>query len=254
MSNFHYSSILLPRANINWVIAKAILEPDGQIYQRAISQAYEKSKYTMSASQAGFARSLEEKFQMQLMGCLAEIYVQEFLIEFLQKNNLENQYYVLRYDDIRTDGFRSPLNEFDIIIFNKKTKCYYKVESRSSITHDRTIFRGIEDFDIIGPYSSIAKKSEEYTDIYLRPLYSYLNFKTEKYDKSKFKNYLASKQIDLYIVAGCFKEEMILKGYDKSMGQNQTTYRVIKILQSNDVVKFHKKLLHLICSSSNQLL
>ena len=62
------------------------------------------------------------------MGCLAEIYVQEYLNNFLNINGLKGVWSVVRYDDVRTDGFKSPANEFDIKLQKKDASISYKIE------------------------------------------------------------------------------------------------------------------------------
>lgn len=242
MSRFKFIQIEL-QSNKPWIVAQAIIEIDGSLYSKAKLQAQQKSLYTMNASQCGVDRTPEMKYQRQLMGSLAEIYVQEYLNELLALNNLDKHWTVVRYDDVRTDGFKSPRNEYDIKIVNKNCDQYFTVETRSSIAKDRSLASGIESFDIIGPYISVAKGNEKYNDIYIRPLYTYSHYRVEPYSPIKFEEFLRGGLISLFIVAGCFKNDMITKGYNKNMHQGSTNYRVVRIVDSNDISKFSEQLL-----------
>lgn len=138
MSHFNYHNITL-NTSVKWEIAKAIIDFNSQLYAIASTQSEQKSQFTMGASQAGQERSSELKFQMQLMGTLAEIYSQEYLIEIITAANFSGLWKVIRYDDVRTDGFRSAANEYDIKIEALDGTKDFKVESRSSIAHDRSL-------------------------------------------------------------------------------------------------------------------
>ncbi|MDQ2718193.1 MAG: hypothetical protein M3Z26_00325 [Bacteroidota bacterium] len=197
----------------------------------------------MNASQAGMARSPELKYQMQLMGILAEIFSQIYLTEIIESANLADQWKVNRYDDVRTDGFKSAANEYDIKFLKVDGSKAFKAESRSSIAHNRTLKMAIEQFDIIGPYSSAVKYGEGAVDSFIRPLYEFLPFTSQRYLPSNFERHLKAGEISLYIVAGCTKKEMIEKGYNKSMNQSGTLYRVVKILNGFDVKKFNPVLI-----------
>lgn len=237
MSHFNYHTVTLSNG-VKWEVAEAFIDFKSQLYAKATSQSNQKSQFTMDASQAGKYRSPELKFQMQLMGILAEIYSQEYLIEIIASENLSGQWKVIRYDDVRTDGFKSPANEYDIKIQSANGAKDFKVESRSSIAHDRSLKTAIEQFDIIGPYSSVAKFGEGLADFFMRPLYEFLPFASQKYLPSNFEKHLKAGEIKLHLVAACTKKDMIEKGYNKSMNQSGTLYRVIKIVDGYDVKKF----------------
>lgn len=237
MSHFNYHTVTLNNS-VKWEVAEALIDFKNQLYTKAISQSKQKSQFTMDASQEGKNRSPELKFQMQLMGILAEIYSQEYLIEIIASASLSGQWKVIRYDDVRTDGFKSPANEYDIKIESANGAKVFKVESRSSIARDRSLKVAIEQFDIIGPYSSVAKSGEEFADFFIRPLYEFLPYASKKYFPSNFLKHLEAEEVKLHLVAGCSKKDMSDKGYIKSMNQSGTTYRVIKIVDGYDVKKF----------------
>lgn len=242
MSHFNYHNITL-NTGVKWEIAEAIIDFNSPFYSKATPQSKQKSQFTMVASQAGQYRSPELKFQMQLMGILAEIYAQEYLKEIIASENLSADWVVIRYDDVRTDGFKSAANEYDIKIKSVKGTREFKVESRSSIARDRSLKTVIEQFDIIGPYSSVAKSTEGLADFFVRPLYEFIPFATTKYLPGNFEKHLKAEEIKLYIVAGCTKKNIIEKGYNKGMNQAGTLYRVIKIVNGYDVKSFNKAII-----------
>lgn len=236
MSHFIYHKLGLCNG-MKWEIAKVNIDFNSSLYAKAVLQSKIKSQFTMDASQAGKYRSPELKYQMQLMGILAEIYAQEYLIEIISDANLSEHWKVIRYDDVRTDGFKSGANEYDIKIQLMNASKEYKVESRSSIARDRSLKNAVEQFDIIGPYSSLTKQGEDFADLFIRPLYEFIPFASQKYLQDNFEKHLKENQIILHLVAGCAKKEMIEKGYNKSMKQNGTLYRVVKIVNGFDIKK-----------------
>ena len=46
-----------------------------------------------------------------------------------------------------------------------------------------------------------------------------------------------------YIVGGCFNKQMNENGYFKSMGQGQTRYRAVKIMDGYDALQFQSEIL-----------
>ncbi|HUZ62052.1 MAG TPA: hypothetical protein VMU83_24975 [Hanamia sp.] len=242
MSHFIYHNLSLCNG-MKWEVAKANIDFNNALYEKAVSQAKMKSQFTMDASQAGKYRSPELKYQMRLMGILAEIFAQEYLMEIISNVNLPEHWKVIRYDDVITDGFKSAANEYNIKIQSENESKEYKVESRSSIARDRSLKKAIEHFDIIGPYSSLAKPGESFVDFFIRPLYEFIPFASQIYLPGNFEKHLQSGEIKLHLVAGCTKKEMIEKGYKKSMKQNGTLYRVVKIVSGFDVNKFNKVLI-----------
>lgn len=221
-----------------WLTLKVSFSPEE--FERAHQQAAVKSQFTMAAGQDGKVRDDAVKFQKQLMGILAEIACQSFLeLLFEHKEELKGKWEVFRYDDVRTDGFKSAKNEYDIRIRNiNNNDVYHNVESRSSITHDRSFEAGLSGFDIIGAYTSKAKFSEGANYIYLRPLYRYLDFESKDYEELAFERLFIKKRIELYLVAGCTFEDMKNKGYSKSMNQSGTKYKAVKMSDALDIIKF----------------
>lgn len=240
MSHFEYRELQL--SGRKWHVAKALIDPKGYWPQLAKEQAALKSKYTMPYSQAGILRDAETKYQRQFMGCLAEMYAELFLNECLQEWELDKKYFIRRHDNVRTDGFKSPVNEYDLELVHSGNGKSYKIECRSSVVHNRSLEKAVEQFDIIGPYTSSAKGGESYSHIYIRPLYEVIPGEQEKYQPNHFENLIARGFIHLYIAGGCFRKDMIEKGYQKSMKQGNTSYCVVKLLNGYDALNFKKEM------------
>ena len=98
-----------------WNIVKANLNPKSELIIRAARQTEQKVKHTIQAGQDGIIRSNSLKLQNQFRGMIAEIYAVELLKSWLADSKLLN-WEVIRYDDVRTDKFKSPNNEYDIKI------------------------------------------------------------------------------------------------------------------------------------------
>ena len=200
--------------NQQWYVAQAILHIKDHLFKKAQEQAELKAEYTMISDQAGNYRNNSHKYQKQLMGTLAEIYTQQYIQEILNENYLQSKWIVERYDDVRTDQFKSPKGEYDLRIYApKENQKSFFIEIRSSITWNRSFIDGLNQFDIIGPYLSQFKSEEKLNDIYIRPLYEYTNYQEKKYEDLKFIDYLNEGLIKLYIVAACSKKRLQSHGY-----------------------------------------
>jgi hypothetical protein len=230
-----------------WRVIRAEIDFDSQQYTVAVEQASKKSQFTMGASQSGAYRSRVVKYNMQLMGIVAEIACKEYLEKIVKDNQASDLWKVVRYDDVRTDNFKSPENEYDLKLNQvQESEEDLYVESRSSITFDRSFKEGLENYDIIGPYTSIAKVGEEANDLYLRPLFEYVNYQNKDYIKENFEKLLKESKIILYLVAGCTTEELEMKGIVKSMGQGASKYKVLPIIKSTDIIDFQTTVSNLI--------
>ena len=236
-------------SNCSWNVIPVRLDLEHPEFARACEQARLKSKHTMNASQSGENRDSFKKYNMQLMGIIAEMASKKYLEVIIERSDIED-WEVVRYDDVRTDNFKSGADEYDLKIASVSDPAEnYVVESRSSITSDRSFQVGLENFDIIGPYTSVAKTGEEYNDLYIRPLYEYKDFMQKKYEQINFEELLLKKKIKLYLVAGCTKDEMKSKGKQKSMGQGKSIYQVLPIMWAKDVIDFQDDVISLINSN-----
>lgn len=224
--------------SISWETIKTIIDSNSDIFIKAKKQALEKSKFTMDASQSGKIRTKDAKYQSQLRGCIAEAYAKLLVEQYSELKGLKVK--VVRYDDVRTDGFKSAKGEYDIKVIVSDTERF--LEARSSISHDRDLIQGIIDFDIIGPYSSIAKKEEKPNDFYIRPLYEYLDFEKNDFYEHDFEYLIREEKVLLHFVGGTTFSQLKENGYDKNMGQGKTVYRVIKILKGLNIAQFLKKI------------
>lgn len=223
----------------DWNIVKVQLNPSSDFISRAARQAKLKAKYTIQSGQDGRTRTNTLKIQNQFRGMIAEIYAVELIKSWLANSKLNN-WEVIRYDDVRTDNFENPNNEYDIKIQKNGTNpSILKIESRSSLTYKRDLIQGINELDIIGPYTSKTKPKETYVDYYIRPLYD----NTKEMKPEQFSIFLKDGLIDLYFVAGCSKNALLEKGIYKSMKQNSTKYRCLPITQGSDILNFQKKLI-----------
>ncbi len=234
---FEYKKIKTKQGE--WNIVKANLDTKSELIIRAARQAEQKVKHTIQAGQDGIIRTNSLKLQNQFRGMIAEIYAVELLKSWLADSKL-NDWEVIRYDDVRTDKFENPKNEYDLKIQNNSAdKRIIKFESRSSVTYKRSLIEGIQDLDIIGPYTSKTKKKESYVDFYIRPLYD--NHKPMK--AHEFSDFLKNGMIDLYFVAACSQKEMIEKAVFKSMKQSSSKYKCLPITKGSDILTFKKELI-----------
>jgi hypothetical protein len=237
MKNFIKHHFLLANG-IRWATFKAQIDLHSNEFQRLKLQAQEKAKYTMAASQSGAHRSFTAKYENQLRGCLAEAYSKLLIEEYAADAGKNIR--VVRYDDVRTDGFKSATDEFDLkVIVEGNTKL---LEARSSVVHDRRFEVGLENFDIIGPYVSKAKAAEKLNDYYIRPLYAYANYARGDFYQQKLEDLVRHGSVALHFVGGTDLEKLHISGYSKSMGQGATSYSVMPILQGYAVEDFLSKI------------
>jgi hypothetical protein len=222
-----------------WHIVKVKLDIHSDLISRAARQAKQKVLYTIQAGQDGRERTQKLKLQNQFRGMIAEIYAVELIKSWLADSDLFNCE-VIRYDDVRTDQFKNPQNEYDIKIVNSSNNKIVKIESRSSLTYKRTLLEAIHDLDIIGPYISLAKTKETYVDYYIRPLFD--NLKPMK--PEDFGEFLKKRWIDLYFVAGCSNKKMIELGIYKNMKQSTSKYRCLPITKGLNIMQFRKEIIH----------
>lgn len=128
-----------------------------------------KSQYTNNANQWGEERKLSLKIDRQLQGSLAEIAVQQLIqkliVSRLTKNFPDLTIKVLRYDEVRTDGFRFSKGEFDLKIIIENVE--KTIEVRSSKIRNNCF----ESQKIIGKYNNNVKTFEKPNDYYIKPVF-----------------------------------------------------------------------------------
>ena len=229
--------------NNNWKTYEAIIDVDSMFFNKVREQAKAKIHYSPNASQSSQYRSLEQKYQNQIRGGLAEAYAKLLVEEYAAINNIKVE--VIRYDDVltATTGFTYDTikGEYDIkVIINNNIKY---LESRSSVAHNLSLTDAIMRYDTIGRYTSFSKPDENFNDYYIRPLYEYLDFKQKDFYSKDFESLLSGHKIKLHFTGGADLNLMQNKGYNKSMGQGNTNYRVIKIINGFNVDVFLENLL-----------
>lgn len=191
--------------------------------KEAIEIAKVKSQFTMNVDQNGISRNNVKKFNNQLQGILAEIAV-ETLLKEMDLNPI-------RYDKIRTDGFRSAKGEFDLK-FKIQDK-EFLVESRSSKFYN---LNQIIDHPIIGSYKNQFKRQEKENDLF---------FKTLFFIKDKKKSLIEniSEKKTFILTGGAFLEDFKNNGYVGNLGQSNTQYNLLKIEKQNQMDIFIERLL-----------
>mgnify|MGYP006425477481 CR=1 FL=1 len=230
-------------AGQKWKTYEAIIDTDSDFFKRVKQQAKAKIHFSPDANQGGKHRSLKAKYQNQLRGGLAEACAKILIEQYAAAKNIQVE--VIRYDDVLTDTtgftFDTIKGEYDIkVIVNNNTKL---LESRSSVAHNISILKAIAKYDTIGRYTSSTKPDESYNDFYIRPLYEYVDFKLANFYSQDFETLLKNNKIKLYFTGGADFNLMQKRGYNKSMGQGGTNYRVIKIIKGFTIDEFLKQLL-----------
>ena len=232
------------RINDNdWKTYEAIIDINSTFFKKVKEQAKAKIHFSPNASQSSEHRTLEIKYQNQLRGGLAEAYAKLLIEEYASDNNIKVE--VIRYDDVLTATtgftFETIKGEYDIkVIMNTITKL---VESRSSISHNISLSEAIARYDTIGRYTSFTKPDEAFNDFYIRPLYEYLDYPLKNFYNLDYETLLKNNKVKLHFTGGADFNLMQSKGYNQSMGQGNTNYRVIKILNGFTIDEFLKNLL-----------
>lgn len=209
--------------------------PSIQDLSKAINTAYKKAKHTINVNQNGVERSQEEKIDKQLQGILSEIAVQKYLDEsFGHLNNVD----IIRYDEVRTDDFKSSFGEFDIKINiydrdiskeYKNIKKSFNIEVRSSRTWSKCEDKNFKLGSIIGPYTHKFKRNESLSDFYIKPVV----FKG-KNKKSTLLEAIENNEASFYISGGCSVNKMMNHSYEGSLGQSTTKYQLVDIKSCED--------------------
>lgn len=221
-------------------------------FAQAIYQSFIKSRYTMNLSQSEEERDDWEKFNKQFEGVISEMACLQLLKRKLKLSGCT----ISRFDDNRLDEFKFAENEYDLRIDNGHIK--YDFEIRASILYENYKFglNTLKNIDIIGKYVNDSKKSEKINDYYIRPLFELSEDikidskenKDEKQQKRKeitnnFIYYVITGKAILYLMCGCTKSDMLSsKSKIKNMGQNNTEYRCIPMIDVLDIFSFLDKL------------
>lgn len=205
---------------------------DLSIMKCAMELAKEKTKFTMDQNQASIPRDEITKLQKCCQGILAEMFVHFLLVE-------RYGFTVLRYD-LERSSFVYSTDEYDLKILVSNS-CY-EVESRSSNVHHQSVANFISRDVIIGPYVNSIKKIEELADFHFRPIYmpdfSPFEYKDGKYIYSQK---MINGDVELVITGVATKYDFIKYGYEKSLGQRGTTYKVVDAKTIGDIYEMDEK-------------
>lgn len=207
--------------------------PVNSILNNCYKIAVEKAKHTMDESQSLKKREKDKKIINQFKGIMAEAAIHIYLdqrCDFSINN-------IFRWDLERTN-FDNANNEYDIKILQNGVD--YVIESRSSSSYRTDLPRFMKYYDIIGKYSNQRKNNERVSDMYIRPVFQYINLSLtkEQYEERVYRTFsdISSNTLKLYLVASVGKDEMYGEhGYEKSMGQGPTKYQCIKIKDAHDI-------------------
>lgn len=229
--------------DIDWKTYEAIVDVNSAFFKKVKEQAKAKIHFSPNPSQSSEHRSLEIKYQNQIRGGLAEAYAKLLIEEYASANNIKVE--VIRYDDVLTATtgftFETIKGEYDIkVIMRNNTKL---VESRSSVSHNLSLSEAIARYDTIGRYTSFTKPNESFNDFYIRPLYEYVDYHLKNFYSHDFETLIKNNKTKLHFTGGADFNLMQSKGYNQSMGQGNTNYRVIKILNGYTIDEFLKNLL-----------
>ena len=215
---------------------------DSQILNCAIELAKEKSHFTMDQNQANVPREPVVKLEKCAQGVLAEMFVHFLLVD---RYGLD----VLRYD-LERPTFEYKNDEYDLKIV-ASNNCY-KVESRSSNVHHKSVSKFVNEDVIIGPYGNARKAADELADFHFRPIYmpDFCHF-YEKDESYHYNQNMINGTVKLVITGVATKEEFLKYSYETSLGQHGTRYSVVDAKKIGDVSCMDEKFKHLKQNSNN---
>lgn len=200
-----------------------------------LEMAKEKAQHTMDYSQNGTKRPLNVKINKAFQGMFAEYSVHKFLNQILDVPYSD----IKRYDMERSDFQYRSEEEFDIRIY--KNNQWLDCEIRSSISGGYQVFTTFNNMDVIGPYFNTHKRNfEQVADFYIRPFYI-MDIKNFNTNNNSLYDALLNDEGKLYILTGATRQDFAQYSYTKSMNQNDTTYKAIKIKEIGGVEGFYSK-------------
>lgn len=184
--------------------------PNTEIINLCINIAQEKSGETMDQNQDGEKRSSDEKIIRQFEGCLAEFAVACYFCSYcgISKEQIKV------YDALRNDYKYKISEEYDLKL--SKLDKLFEVEVRNSKSFKTTLDECIEGFQVILRYVNSVKKTEELSDIFVRPILQYVD-KLEKLPKDTISDFENNK-VNLYLVGAATKKSIEGKVYEKNNG------------------------------------
>lgn len=209
--------------------------PVNSILNNCYKIAVEKSKYTMDEGQNLEIRERRKKIINQFKGIMAETAIHIFLN---RKCGLPID--TIHRWDLERSSFADTRNEYDIKITQSGEEFF--IESRSSSSYKTDLRRFMMYYDIIGKYSNQKKNNERVSDMYVRPVFQYIDcvMTQEEYEVAIYDTFsdISNNRLKLYLVATAGKKEMYGEsGYSKNMGQGGTQYQCIKIKDAHDIMQ-----------------
>ena len=240
MTMFH-KIVFLPYGTLSFPVMQVEFDDTSIAYARA--QAEAKARHTSAADQNGDARLFRQKMSKQFSGCLAEMAVERFLSLITDDESKLGLFArVVRYDDVRTDGYETADNEFDIRIVFPKADCHVSVGVRSSMSFKEDLRAGVSRLNIIGPYTNSVKLHETPSDFYIQPIFQLkIPNPQAKVTDIDFLDDFTRGLIDLYIVGGCGNDKMAASKKIKSLGQPDTKYRLVGLMDGSDCVTLERE-------------
>lgn len=222
---------------------------DDKAMLKTLEQSYLKSKHTNNENKNGDVRTISKKFDKQIEGILGEIAIEKYIEKICNKINKELGVKIHRYDDIRTDSFKSPKGEYDIkIVINEEEII---IEARASINYKFALTKEtLEYIDTLGTYINPKKSTEKKSDFYIRPLFQ-LKQPNENININDISilDYILDDKIELYLTGGCNTEMMFGSlSKEKTMGQSNTIYQTLAISKGWDMQELTEHLRGKICN------
>lgn len=232
-------------------ICKVSFLHDAETLGEVVSQAKAKAPYTHRNNPSAKKRTLQEVFNDQLLGTLADKACCDLLQSYFNKYS-PAPLAVERYDDIRTDEYKER-DKFDArIVALDKGKALAEVEIRSSVCNQVSLARMINIWQVLGWYTTQDKPAETVRDLYMRPIYHYnLYNKGKRYETRDAEELLMSGALDLYIVGGATPHILETRGtVQEKFGllQEGATYQVVDIKEAFGVGDFLKEAMNLCVS------
>lgn len=248
-----YKVVKIPNVGKNNIFHLMQIEFSSDDIKLAEAQAKIKSQFTADVNQNNIVRDERKKLSKQLSGCLSEMAV-DYYLQLIALRQLKNEgvyLRIIRYDNVRTDGFETSSNEYDLKILLPIPNNEINICVRSSLNFKDNISDGIAKLNIVGPYTNKAKTHEDLVDFYIQPIFQYKNPKANIANSEiDFYTSFMNGLFDLYIVGGCSYETMLDDSIASSgnLGQFNTNYQLVRIKNASDYLTLGLEIEHAIKS------
>ena len=109
----------------------------------------------------------------------------------------------------------------------------------------------LKKLDTICGYTNSKKQNESDSDFYIRPLFQVKNYDSNlDLDHIHILDMILDKKIELYIIGGVDQETILKKGKTKTMGQSNTEYNTVAIIDGYDIKTLTKTIRAIVCKDS----